>query len=669
VSKKAVRPYVKDNFHTRSLQLSQYTNEIPNEVKTRLAELERHGACAVLVLAGLDSLGSMKSNVLMQTKSVLSQLPGAKLVAFPNLAVGEQKTVRKKEEADLDALGADEEADAADGPGEDAFDAILDPLAVEGLDEIPMVAADGGTKLTKHQRLSRLGQDRESCRQTLAAIGGSAFKHFMLGCTLHWDGPTRLNFQSTECVVLVPMAPDTKHNWVTNSVLMEGGVARLAVAQEFVRISKLAAEAVALKGGLEVEMTKEYRHRASRMQKDVQSCKEIFTKTFRKMEKNIKSVMLVNLFGMSQDWGVGFMEWSLGSNLKSLYLSFDYKEEYNVVGSARIMQRAMELFHENRLVIPGSEPVGAFKPSSTLKTHADAVAEINNKMKFLKVSADGTLIVPSLEKLAEAMGSTTESLRLHKADIILQEARQMKASLQPLREVSYKELKAPEEKETSLVDSSTLQDAFKIVGRCELEGNMVCLGLANGAERRLGVQHAANASLFISSGTLLGCCGAMKIIVADEFEAEACKPSFEYALGSGQRFVPQDSTQVASVPEYLNGKGINLATVDKSYLVYGQKSVLNINGDLQCFPSTKCILVAESDFKATEDDTGADRIGLFAGPLGKASLAKRLPILFFCETPSPTATSQYYLAPTGVTKLCVVTAQDIEVPTGKTLIL
>jgi hypothetical protein len=57
-------------------------------------------------------------------------------------------------------------------------------------------------------------------------------------------------------------------------------------------------------------------------------------------------------------------------------------------------------------------------------------------MKFLKVHADGTLMVPSLEKLAEAMGSTTESLRLHEADVILQEARQMKASLQPLREVS-----------------------------------------------------------------------------------------------------------------------------------------------------------------------------------------------------------------------------------------
>jgi hypothetical protein len=103
--------------------------------------------------------------------------------------------------------------------------------------------------------------------------------------------------------------------------------------------------------------------------------------------------------------------------------------------------------------------------------------------------------------------------------------------------------------------------------------------------------------------------------------------------------------------------------------MYGQKSILNINGDLQCFPSTKCILVTESVFKATEGDTGSDRIGLLAGPLGKASLAKRLPILYSCEAPSPTATSQYFLAPIGCAKLCVVTAQDIEVPAGKMLIL
>jgi len=162
----------------------------------------------------------------------------------------------------------------------------------------------------------------------------------------------------------------------------------------------------------------------------------------------------------------------------------------------------------------------------------------------------------------------------------------------------------------------------------------------------------------------------MEIAVADEFEAEACKPSFEYALGSGQRFVPQGSTQVASVAEYLTGKGPNLARADKSHLVYGQMSVLNIDGGLRCFPSTKSwSLKMCSKQQRTITDPIAS--GFLQGrlALGKASLAKRLPILYFCETPSSTATSQYYLAPTGVAKLCVVTAHDIEAPAGKSLIL
>ena len=114
-----------------------------------LPGLEADGHCACLVLCPFDSFGSLKANALMQGKNVLGQLPGAKLVTLPSFPVGQQKTIRKKEEVALDELGAGVGIDEAEGEEEeDAFDALSDPLAVEA-DDLPSVAADGGRNSRK----------------------------------------------------------------------------------------------------------------------------------------------------------------------------------------------------------------------------------------------------------------------------------------------------------------------------------------------------------------------------------------------------------------------------------------------------------------------------------------------------------------------------------------
>lgn len=355
--------------------------------------------------------------------------------------------------------------------------------------------------------------------------------------------------------------------------------------------------------------------------------------------------------------------------VEAKYLSYDFKEECHTVGSARLLQRAMELYNENTLVIPGSVPLGAFKPSNNMKPVEELVEEVNRKLSYLRVQNDAALIIPSLEKLAEIFGTTVESLKLHGVHTTLQEAREMRAKLQPLMEFKP-DPKTPGDRVAWLVDSSTLKDSYTIVGSCELENKLECLGLTKGKEHRLGLRHVDGATdMIVVSGTILGCCGHMKVSVADDFEEVAGKPFFDYCLGSGQRFVSQEDMQITTVPEYLTGKGFNFSTADKKDFVYGQKATLNVNGDLQCYPTTKCFVVAEHVFGAIVDDTTSDRIGLFAGPLGKDSLAKLLPVMCYTDTPSKTAYSQYYLSPGSGVKLCVVAAQDIEIPAGKTLIL
>lgn len=52
-------------------------------------------------------------------------------------------------------------------------------------------------------------------------------------------------------------------------------------------------------------------------------------------------------------------------HLETKYISFDFKDYYQVVRSARLLQRAVEpwssaVSNEGRLVILGSEPLGAF---------------------------------------------------------------------------------------------------------------------------------------------------------------------------------------------------------------------------------------------------------------------------------------------------------------------
>ena len=429
----AVRPWLKDNFILKKASLAQYVNEVSGTVAKIRSGLEADGHCACLVLSPLDALGSLKASALAQTKNVLSQLGGAKLVTLPNFPVGQQKTVRKQEEMALDEMnpGMDEPGEE----GEDAFDALLDPMAVEA-EELPAVSADGGTKLTKVQRLVRSSKDREQVRKAMESVGGSSNKHFMLSCPLQWEGRTRMNSHMTECVVLAPETAGSHHDWVQTSALVEGGLAGLSAATDFVRISKLAAEAVQLKGSTEAEFTTDHRSKAYRLQKDIErpyqpDLKVVFDKIFRKLDKNAKSVLFVNLFGMSQDWGAAFLEWSLGASVKAKCVSYDFKGEYHVVGLARVSQRAMELFNEGRLPIPSKEPLTAYKPSAP-KSHSKAVAKINSKMKHLKVQGDGTLSVPSVEALAAAFQSTPESLRLLGVDAILKESREMKARLQPL---------------------------------------------------------------------------------------------------------------------------------------------------------------------------------------------------------------------------------------------
>ena len=409
VAEAAVRPWIKENFVLKQANLPQYVNDIPGTVAELRRDLESEGHCAILVLVPLDALGSLKSAALQQTKCVLSQLPGAKLVTLPNFPVGQQKTVRKPAEVALDEMNAGMEDVAEEG--EDAFDALVDPLAVEA-EVLPAVSADGGAKMTKVQRLVRLSKDREQVRKEMVAVGGSSNKHFMLSCPLQWEGRTRLNSHSTDAVVLAPEAAGSQHEWVQSSALVEGGLAGLSVATEYLRVSKLAAENVQLKGGSEVEFTRDHRSKAARLQKDPASLKAALDRIFRKLEQKIKSVLVINLFGVSQDWGVAFLEWSLCASVKAKYLSYDFKAEYHVVGLARLTQRAVELFNEGRLAISNKEPLTAFKPSSGLISHAESVAEMNSKLKYLKVQADGALSIPSMEALAEAFGSTTESLRL-----------------------------------------------------------------------------------------------------------------------------------------------------------------------------------------------------------------------------------------------------------------
>lgn len=314
-SKKAVKPYVTANFRTRHVLLENYHIEIPNEVKATADELQAQGPCAVLVLVALDSLGSFKKGVTMEAKSVLSLLPGAKLVVFPSVPVGTQKTIRKKPELILEEHNGGPEA-ASGGEGEDAYDDILDPLAVDMGEDMPPVLADGGAKPSRSMRLASLSRDKELTRKIMSGVGGAAYAHFLLSCPFHWEGKTRMNSHTQDCVVLVPEATNSQHDWVANSILLEGGMSGLRSSTEFVRVSKMAAADVALKGGVEVDIINMHRLRASRLQKDPASLKEIFQKSFRKLDKE-KSVLCVNLFGQSQDWGVGFMEWAQSTSLKA----------------------------------------------------------------------------------------------------------------------------------------------------------------------------------------------------------------------------------------------------------------------------------------------------------------------------------------------------------------
>ena len=602
VAEAAVRPWLKDNFILKKASLAQYVNEVSGTVAEIRSGLEADGHCACLVLSPLDALGSLKASALAQTKNVLSQLGGAKLVTLPNFPVGQQKTVRKQEEIALDEMnpGMDEPGEE----GEDAFDALLDPMAVEA-EELPAVSADGGTKLTKVQRLVRSSKDREQVRKAMESVGGSSNKHFMLSCPLQWEGRTRMNSHMTECVVLAPETAGSHHDWVQTSALVEGGLAGLSAATDFVRISKLAAEAVQLKGSTEAEFTTDHRSKAYRLQKDIErpyqpDLKVVFDKIFRKLDKNAKSVLFVNLFGMSQDWGAAFLEWSLGASVKAKCVSYDFKEEYHVVGLARVTQRAMELFNEGRLPIPSKEPLTTYKPSAP-KSHSKAVAKMNSEMKHLKVQGDGTLSVPSVEALAAAFQSTPESLRLLGVDAILKESREMKARLQPLADNLQQE-KATGPAQKQLMESYKIRSAFKMIGVCELANGIKVQGMVESSTsvRRLGVTHAqGNQDLVIPKDTVLGCCGAMKLAVADDYEEEVAKPCFEFNLGSGQQFVDKESMSVCAVPEFLSAKGVNFKDADKALLVYGHKAMLNLTGGLLCFPSTRCVLHADVEFEVS----------------------------------------------------------------------
>ena len=186
-------------------------------------------------------------------------------------------------------------------------------------------------------------------------------------------------------------------------------------------------------------------------------------------------------------------------------------------------------------------------------------------------------------------------------DVILKESREMKARLQPLVD-NNEQAKANDETRKKWMESDKISSAFKVIGDCELANGIKVQGMVENSTsvRRLGVTHSqGNQDLVIPKNTLLGCCGAMKLAVADEHEEEDAKPCFEFKLGSGLQFVDKESMSVCAVPEFLSAKGINFKDADKALLVYGHKGTLNLTGNLQCFPTTRCVLYAEVDFEAS----------------------------------------------------------------------
>ena len=501
--------------------LDKYVQEVPQSVRDRLEMLEKDcGKTAILNILPLDALGSLKPEVLQICKLIIPNLPGVKWAMLPSIAKGAAKTVpatAATRSTGAAEAGLPEGEPEGDAEQEDDDDAWVDP-------RLPGVAAGGGHKLTKAQKLSALSKDRNRARSELTIAGGEGQKHFDLSFSLHFSS-TREGFNCLEGLILVPEKATTAHHhsWVEASPFVVGGMSNLSHPEQLVRNSGIAAAEARAQSKVEYVPVSKASHGA-RLQKDVESLRRVLVEIVSAIGSDYKALLVTVLWGGLQEWGCALLQAVSGANLgKRVFLqSFDHHEHCDVVGRVRLMEVGTELFNAKRLKIADKEPMVPMEFKA--KSLAEAVAEANKSLEVCTILPNAMLKVPSDAIMAESLGVKTLDQIPDGAGFtgLLLKARDTAAKCKPLGHEANMSGSQQVAKCEVLINTD-LESKFQVEAACDVADGWKLVGLRSGDEFKLGLQRGEKGATWKAGEDLAGC-GPMAVHVTEEHVPDAQMP-------------------------------------------------------------------------------------------------------------------------------------------------
>ena len=369
---------------------------------------------AVLNIVALNSLGTLKMQVLERFRKEYSHFPGVTLVMFPlvprdsHLTWGERGSTAAVGADDLLATDSDvEDPEAADHLSHDFSS-----------DTLPEAITKAVAKMSSKQRIVQLTKDQDSVKRVLVHDNVTQ-SHYAKGihCAHVEDGVGAR--ETTEGVLLIPVADDVMTGFENTTAVRSGMFTNVPTSTSYVSVNKKVAMQ-AKRAGYEhwkfqcpsISSPKYCQSKVARGQLG----DAFYSHVICDFVKNCsRKVVLINdlVMGCGEVGvaavGAKHSDEATNNCVRVCYFGFEYRRNYHEVANARVRTCVGEAYLNGKLNIAGRRPVPAHVERSKM-ARAQIASLLPRPMAQLSINADGDLILPDRANIPVQITQSISSL-------------------------------------------------------------------------------------------------------------------------------------------------------------------------------------------------------------------------------------------------------------------
>ena len=352
---------------------------------------------AVLNIIALNSLGTLKTQILDKFRVEYKNFPGVTLVMFPLVPTGVYQSNGDRGSGSVAAVGADMDMDDQQDPDKDELSHDFNT------DTLPEAITKAVAKMTSKQRIVQLTKDHDVVKRTLVN-DNPAESHYAKGihCAHVEDGVGAR--ETTEGILLIPAADAVMTGFENATAVKSGMFTGVPTSVSYVAVNKKVA--MQAKRALfddwkftpqTVATPKYCQSKVARGQFGEQFYKHVLLDFIKNCSRKF---ILINDFVMGcgecgvAAVGAKYAEEATTAGVRVFYWGHEHRRTYHEVGKARIATCVGQGYLDGKLVIQGRGPVPTPAERTTLR-RAQIASLLAKPLAQLTINGEGDLILPN----------------------------------------------------------------------------------------------------------------------------------------------------------------------------------------------------------------------------------------------------------------------------------